>query len=106
MTPVPVTQERVFDFAVGLLWFSSFRQDGQRYEGVFRGGKKEGRGTLAFANGASYEGRFRDDAIDGQGMLQILKPVEDDMGGWMIPIQFQSDIERIHVKAGFDKGGL
>ncbi|CAN0144462.1 unnamed protein product [Pylaiella littoralis] len=64
--------------------------DGQRYEGVFRGGKKEGRGTLAFANGASYEGRFRDDAIDGQGMLQIPRPVKDDMGGWMIPIQFQS----------------
>ena len=31
----------------------------RRYEGMWKGGKKEGRGTMSFPNTASYEGRFR-----------------------------------------------
>ncbi|CAN0131074.1 unnamed protein product, partial [Phaeothamnion confervicola] len=81
----------------------------QRYEGMFRAGRRDGRGTLFFESGAYYEGRFRDDRIDGQGMLRIPEPIPDgsgEYGDWMVPVQFQSDIERIHAKAGFDKEGL
>jgi hypothetical protein len=89
--------------------------DGQRYEGLFKNGKKDGRGSLIFPNGASYEGRFRDDRIDGQGTLLVPAPVHCDNGEslsgeqfdeWVIPISFQSDMGRIHAKAGFDKAGM
>jgi len=81
--------------------------DGQRYEGMFKQGKKEGRGSLLFPNGSSYEGRFRDDCIDGQGTLLIPTPVPGVCEGeWVIPVAFQSDMQRIHAKAGFDKEGL
>lgn len=81
-------------------------EDGQKYEGMFQGGLKSGRGTLLFPNGALYEGRFRNDKIDGQGMLRMPNPVPDSKDGdWMLPISSINDMERIHVKAGFDKGG-
>lgn len=81
-------------------------RDGQRYEGMWKGGKKEGRGTLNFPNGASYEGRFRNDRIDGQGTLRVPRPVGGACDAhWMIPVAFQSDMVRIHAKAGFDKAG-
>ena len=35
------------------------------------GGRREGRGTIYFTNGAVYEGRFRDDAVDGQGTMKM-----------------------------------
>jgi hypothetical protein len=38
---------------------------------VFRKGRREGRGTYSFANGAVYEGRFRDDTIDGMGTFNM-----------------------------------
>jgi hypothetical protein len=80
-------------------------EDGQRYEGMYRGGLKDGRGTLVFANGALYEGRFRNDHIDGQGMLRLTNAVQDCAAGdWLIPVNMV-DMERIHVKAGFDKAG-
>ena len=74
---------------------------------MWRAGKKEGRGSLVFPNGASYEGRFRGDEIDGQGTLLLQKPVQGaENGSWIIPVQFQSDMGRIHAKAGFDKAGM
>ena len=33
---------------------TSIYADGSRYEGMWRGGKKDGRGTLTFVNGAIY----------------------------------------------------
>ncbi len=81
--------------------------DGQRYEGMWKGGKKEGRGSLIFPNGASYEGRFRDDRIDGTGTLLLPCPVPTTTKGeWLIPLNFQSDMGAIHAKAGFDKLGF
>jgi hypothetical protein len=91
----------------------------QEYLGMWSRGRREGRGTIHFTNGAVYEGRFRDDAIDGQGTLKIAKtllvPKEgsdginaDDTGtksDFMIPISFQSDLARIHQKAGFSSAG-
>lgn len=81
--------------------------NGQHYEGMWKNGKKDGRGTLRFPSGAMYEGRFRDDHIDGQGTLEITKPVPDAQeGDWMIPIDFQVDVARAHIRAGFDKAGI
>lgn len=85
---------------------------GQRYEGLWANGRRDGRGTIQFVNGAVYEGRFREDAIEGQGTMKMTSTAKvpiDDNGelkeGWMIPISFQSDIGRIHQKAGFTIGG-
>jgi hypothetical protein len=32
---------------------------GQEYEGTYKNGLREGRGTVTFAEGAVYEGRFK-----------------------------------------------
>jgi hypothetical protein len=90
---------------------------GQRYEGLWSNGRREGRGTIHFTNGAVYEGRFRDDCMEGQGTMKMTKNAviphrssqEDEdgesMNDWMIPISFQSDMGRIHEKAGFTVEG-
>ena len=84
---------------------------GQKYEGLWANGRRDGRGTIQFVNGAVYEGRFRDDAIEGQGTMKMTNTVKvsrddgDAKEGWMIPISFQSDMGRIHQKAGFTVGG-
>ena len=51
-------------------------------------GKREGRGTVEFTNGAVYEGRFRDDRMEGQGTFKLAKNViipklarEEEEGG-------------------------
>lgn len=79
--------------------------DNQRYEGLFVVGKKEGRGTIRFTNGAIYEGRFKDDSMEGQGTMKMNQNVAVGSEDWMIPIEFQSDMEHIHLKAGFDHAG-
>lgn len=87
--------------------------DGSCYEGMWRAGKKDGRGTLKFVNGACYEGRFRDDKMDGTGTLTmarscIMHSETDSADKWtaLIPIGFQSDVQRMHLKAGFDQEGM
>ena len=52
--------------------------DGTKFEGTFRHGSKEGRGTFTFNNGAVYEGHFRDDTLDGRstGQCYNLWPLE------------------------------
>ena len=80
--------------------------DGAKYEGTWRGGKKEGRGSLEWPNGATYEGRFRDDKIDGQGALLVPRPVPLPEAGWLLPIRLKADMARVHAKAGFDEDGL
>jgi hypothetical protein len=75
---------------------------GQCYQGTFKSGLRDGRGSITFAEGAVYEGRFREDRFDGQGTLkinQVVPGIEDDE--LFIPIQMQSDLWRIHWKAGF-----
>jgi len=113
---------------------SAIYPNGQQYDGMWVNGKRDGRGTIIFGNGAVYKGRFKEDYMEGQGTLKMdrnvsvpqarkmaktvvdtsLKEnetvveeskeevVSDD---WMIPIEFQSDIGRIHEKAGFTTGG-
>lgn len=75
---------------------------GQSYQGTFRGGLRDGRGSITFAEGAVYEGRFREDRFDGQGTLKINQVVPaNDQEEVFIPVQLQSDLWRIHWKAGF-----
>ena len=83
--------------------------EGSKYEGMWRSGRKDGRGTLSFPNGAYYEGRFRDDKVDGTGTFTMPRTVVAvNRRDWvaMIPIEFQSDVHRVHLKAGFDIEGL
>jgi hypothetical protein len=109
---------------------SAIYKNRQEYHGMWSRGRREGRGTILFTNGAVYEGRFRDDAIDGQGTLKIEKTLlvpkesssetensettEDKATAattktrkldFMIPVSFQSDLARIHQKAGFSSAG-
>lgn len=65
--------------------------DGQVYQGAYKQGQRDGRGSITFAEvrpsmnastlsltadhsvgtqGAVYEGRFREDRIDGQGTIK------------------------------------
>lgn len=75
---------------------------GSEYQGTFRQGLREGRGSIKFKEGAEYEGRFKDDRIDGQGTVKITAIVPGpEEGEIMIPIQIQSDLKRIHLRAGF-----
>ena len=41
--------------------------DGDRYDGEWRDGYKEGQGTYTWADGESYSGVWRSDMFDGQG---------------------------------------
>lgn len=45
--------------------------NGDRYDGEFRGGKRNGCGTFTFTNGRSYVGQFRDDQFQGQGIWTL-----------------------------------
>lgn len=79
----------------------------QHYEGMWRRGLKDGRGTLALCSGgAFYEGRFREDAFDGQGTLELHEPLPGaEDGDWVIPLDVKVDVARAHAKAGFDAIG-
>jgi hypothetical protein len=75
---------------------------GQSYQGTFKSGLRDGRGSVHFAEGVTYEGRFKEDRFDGQGTLKIHNPVPGiDEGEILIPFHMQSDLWRIHWKAGF-----
>lgn len=76
---------------------------GQTYQGTFKGGLRDGRGSIFFPEGnAVYEGRFKEDRFDGQGTLKINSTTQgSDSNEVFIPIQIQSDMWRIHWKAGF-----
>lgn len=81
--------------------------DASHFEGMFKAGKREGRGTLTLGNGATYSGRFkRDDIIYGaSGILTMKEPVRSSDGDVVIPIDFQSDVRQIHMRAGFTRDG-
>jgi hypothetical protein len=50
---------------------SMIYSNGDRYDGEFRNGKRNGCGTFTFANGRSYVGQFRDDQFQGQGIWTL-----------------------------------
>lgn len=43
--------------------------NGEKYDGEWRSGKREGKGILLFPNGDKYQGEFRDDQVEGKGIL-------------------------------------
>ncbi|MBD2056125.1 pentapeptide repeat-containing protein [Oculatella sp. FACHB-28] len=45
--------------------------NGDRYDGEFRDGKRNGCGTFTFENGRNYVGQFRDDQFQGQGIWTL-----------------------------------
>jgi hypothetical protein len=46
--------------------------DGYRYEGEFKAGKKDGKGTLLLGNGDSYDGEFMADHYHGEVPTYLL----------------------------------
>lgn len=44
---------------------------GNRYDGEYRNGKRNGCGTFTFANGRSYVGQFQDDWFQGKGIWTL-----------------------------------
>ena len=76
--------------------------NGQEYQGSFKQGLREGRGSIRFSVGGEYEGRFKEDHMDGQGTIKLSQTVPGiEEEEHMIPIQIQADIKRIHYRAGF-----
>ena len=47
--------------------------DGRRYEGDFKGGKKDGEGTFEWPNGILYIGSWKDDKQHGIGIYYNVK---------------------------------
>ena len=41
--------------------------NGNRYDGMWKNGVKNGQGTLTYANGDKYEGILKEDKKDGKG---------------------------------------
>lgn len=82
--------------------------DGARYDGSFKEGRRDGRGTYTFPDGQQYTGKFSCDAIDaaGAGSLLMAKTVALGPDAWMIPLHMASDVGRIHARAGFDRAGM
>ena len=81
--------------------------DSSRYDGGFRDGKREGRGTYVFKHGQQYSGRFTSDAIEASAPGTLLMPHAVPLaagGEWMLPVNV-GDMNKVHVRAGFDKDG-
>ncbi len=81
-------------------------ESGGRYEGLWRDGLKDGRGTYIFANGAVIEGRFSRDQL-GTGTLKMQSGVPIDLGEdeYMMPIDTNSEMRLVHLRAGFTVDG-
>jgi formylglycine-generating enzyme required for sulfatase activity len=43
-------------------------ENGDRYEGEWKDGQREGQGVMVFANGDRYEGEWKGDEMEGQGI--------------------------------------
>ena len=77
-------------------------ENGQEYTGNFKQGLRDGRGSIVFTNQAVYEGRFREDHMDGQGTIRLERPAKGaEDGEYLLPVLLQTDMKRIHMKAGF-----
>lgn len=81
-------------------------ESGGRYEGLWRDGLKDGRGTYMFANGAVIEGRFSRDQL-GTGTLKMQSGVPIELGEdeYMMPIDTNSEMRLVHLRAGFTVDG-
>ena len=52
-------------------WIALRGSDGSRYDGEWSNGRKEGKGTLHFANGDSFTGYWSAGVISGPGVLAL-----------------------------------
>ncbi len=77
-----------------------------RFDGMWRAGRKVGRGTYTLSNGGVYTGRFQDDVAAGTGTFSLPNPVEISSTEWMIPFNLQTEVPKIHLRAGFNKSGM
>jgi hypothetical protein len=87
--------------------------DGSRFEGAFRDGRRDGRGTYTFSpGGETYQGKWQADAmvaaasidpLSGSVFMARTAVISDDVV--MIPIS-ESDLKVSHLRAGFDRAGL
>uniref|UniRef100_A0A7S3V2S3 MORN repeat-containing protein 5 n=1 Tax=Aplanochytrium stocchinoi TaxID=215587 RepID=A0A7S3V2S3_9STRA len=85
-----------------------YYNDGSRFEGIFRSGFRDGRGTYTFADGTIYEGRFRSDDMEGNGVIKMTPNVPIVLNSncdVVVPIDDQSELRFIHLKAGFGVDG-
>ena len=48
-----------------------FFENGDKYEGDWKVGKREGKGKQVYANGNVYDGEWSDDKRQGLGMLLL-----------------------------------
>ena len=55
--------------------------NGDKYEGGFKGNKRDGEGRIECANGNSFAGHFRENRMHGDGRL-IWRDVAKYSGGW------------------------
>lgn len=94
--------------------------NGAVYKGRFKDDCIEGQGTLKIENNVSISFKKRNQIVlktidqgteNGEKYTDLeskdiheASPIEEEED-WMIPIEFQSDIGRIHEKAGFTTGG-
>jgi hypothetical protein len=56
--------------------------DGRRYEGDYKGGKKDGEGTFYWPNGQIYIGSWRNGKQHGLGILTDVETGEKKHGEW------------------------
>ena len=57
--------------------------DGRRYEGDFKNGKKDGEGKFEWANGSKYVGSWKDDKMHGIGIYYNKKENTKKQGEWV-----------------------
>lgn len=94
--------------------------NGAVYKGRFKDDCIEGQGTLkieknvsiSFAERVEVESKTNEqDVVNGETSADVKSkdshdpPPSEEEEDWLIPIEFQSDIGRIHEKAGFTTGG-
>ena len=57
--------------------------DGRKYEGDFKNGKKDGAGTFEWPNASKYIGAWRDDKQHGNGIYVNPKDNSKRQGTWV-----------------------
>jgi hypothetical protein len=62
---------------------SEIWSDGRKYEGDFKNGKKDGEGTFIWSNGNKYIGSWRDDKQHGIGIYYNVKDGSKKQGEWV-----------------------
>ncbi len=58
-------------------------EDGRKYEGDFKNGKKDGEGTFEWPNGNKYIGSWRADKQHGIGIYYNVKDLSKRQGEWV-----------------------